>query len=93
MARTLTLIGSGAVGRAHLRYVLALRDWREIRVLSRSSAPGADELSRELGLPQGLLKICTRAEEALENCDVLMLCTSSAPSGWGWKISRLPMRC
>nr|WP_314422084.1 ornithine cyclodeaminase family protein [uncultured Erwinia sp.] len=77
-ARTLTLIGSGAVGRAHLRYVLALRDWREIRVLSRGSAPGADELSRELGLPQGLLKICTRAEEALKNCDVLMLCTSSA---------------
>ncbi len=77
-ARTLTLIGSGAVGRAHLRHVLALRDWQEIRVFSRNSAPSAEELNRELGMADGRLKIFTRVEDALENTDVLMLCTSSA---------------
>lgn len=77
-ANTLSVIGTGAVGRAHIRQALAVRPWKEIRVWSRTGGQTAQKLSSELGICPGLITICATAEEAVKNTDVLMLCTSSA---------------
>lgn len=77
-AQILTIIGTGPVARAHLRHVLTLRNWKEIRVWSRSGLQTAESISSEAGIPEGLLKVCGSAEEAAKDTDVLMLCTSSA---------------
>lgn len=77
-AQILTVIGTGPVARAHIRQALTLRNWKEIRIWSRSGSSPAEFLQRECGLTRGLLKICHSAEEAAEDADVLMLCTSSA---------------
>ncbi|HFQ6068742.1 TPA: CBS domain-containing protein [Pseudomonas aeruginosa] len=74
-AGRLALIGSGPVAHAHLQYVKGLRDWQGVRVHS----PSLDE--RRL---QSLRAIDPRAEaagsleEALDEADVILLCTSSA---------------
>ncbi|VTP92332.1 ornithine cyclodeaminase/mu-crystallin [Pseudomonas aeruginosa] len=74
-AGRLALIGSGPVAHAHLQYVKGLRDWQGVRVHS----PCLDE--RRL---QSLRAIDPRAEaagsleEALDEADVILLCTSSA---------------
>ncbi|MBF2935463.1 LysR family transcriptional regulator [Pseudomonas aeruginosa] len=74
-AGRLALIGSGPVAHAHLQYVKGLRDWQGVRVHS----PCLDE--RRL---QSLRAIDARAEaagsleEALDEADVILLCTSSA---------------
>lgn len=71
----LALIGSGPAAHAHLQYVKGLRDWQGVRVHS----PCLDE--RRL---QSLRAIDPRAEaagsleEALDEADVILLCTSSA---------------
>ncbi|MCK7427939.1 hypothetical protein L8P32_05455 [Enterobacter chengduensis] len=77
-AQILTVIGTGPVARAHLRHVLTLRNWKEIRVWSRSGTQSAESVRSETGLPEGLLKVCGSTEEATKDTDVLMLCTSSA---------------
>lgn len=77
-AQTLTLIGTGAVGRAHLRYALPLRSWQTIRIYSRSGAEETRAWAASLGLPEGRVEVCSSVEEAISACDVLMLCTSSA---------------
>jgi len=77
-AQTLTVIGTGAVARAHIRHALTLRKWKAIRVWSRSGSVSADELSRELALPDELLTACQNVDDAVRDADVLMLCTSSA---------------
>ncbi|WFL66615.1 hypothetical protein [Pantoea sp. X85] len=76
-AQTLTIFGTGHVARAHLRHALTLRKWKEIRIWSRSCSQESDTLAREDGLPEGLLKVCASAEDAVKDTDVLMLCTSS----------------
>ena len=77
-AKTLTVLGTGAIAKAHIRHVLTLRNWQSIRVWSRSNRVSAEELSRELALPEGLLTVSSSAEDAAKDTDVLMLCTSSA---------------
>lgn len=77
-ADTLSIIGAGVVARAHIRHVLKLRTWKQIRIYNRSKSLSADELCQELDLPTELLKVCTDVEEAIRETDVLMLCTSSA---------------
>lgn len=77
-AHTLTVIGTGPIACAHIRHALSLRNWKEIRVWSRSGSRSVDSIVRECGLPEGLLKMCNSAEEAATDTDVLMLCTSSA---------------
>lgn len=74
----LTVIGTGAVGRAHIRHAVGLRKWKEIRIWSRSGGVTTAELNKELGLPEGLLRVCSSQQEAVKDTDVLMLCTSSA---------------
>ncbi|WP_210712544.1 ornithine cyclodeaminase family protein [Pseudomonas sp. MWU349] len=77
-ARHLTIIGSGAVAQAHLRYVQGLRPWQSIRLYSPSLA---NKPAAELAHLQALdprLQLVARLEDATEGADVIMLCTSSA---------------
>ncbi|AXK55769.1 ornithine cyclodeaminase family protein [Pseudomonas protegens] len=77
-ARHLTIIGSGAVAQAHLHYVKDLRPWQSIRLFSPSLASkSAEELARLKALDPRL-QIVPQLEEAVEDADVVMLCTSSA---------------
>jgi L-arginine dehydrogenase len=75
-AQTLCIIGSGAVALAHLRHVVGLRDWKDIRVFSPSlkDDPGKQEIWR--GHTQHL-SFCESANDAVHQADVVMLCTSS----------------
>ncbi|SED01231.1 ornithine cyclodeaminase [Pseudomonas saponiphila] len=77
-ARHLTIIGSGAVAQAHLHYVKDLRQWQSIRLHSPSLASkSAEELARLKALDPRL-QLVPKLEEAVEDADVIMLCTSSA---------------
>lgn len=70
-ARRLAIIGSGKVAQAHLRHVMALRDWQEINVYS----PKVDATHwRAL---DSRIVIASDAAEATKDADVIMLCTSS----------------
>ncbi|MHC8312961.1 ornithine cyclodeaminase family protein [Pseudomonas sp. GT1P32] len=77
-AQRLAIIGSGKVALAHLHYVKGLRDWESINLYS----PGLNELSAEAlaqikALDPRLTLVDTR-EAAVQDADVIMLCTSSA---------------
>ena len=77
-ARRLAIIGSGKVAQAHLRYVQNLRDWQHISLFSpRLDRASADTLAHLTGLDPRLTLACT-CEAALEDADVILLCTSSA---------------
>ncbi|MFJ7143839.1 ornithine cyclodeaminase family protein [Pseudomonas protegens] len=77
-SRHLAIIGSGAVAQAHLHYVKNLRPWQSIRLYSPSLASkSAEELARLTALDPRL-QIVQQLEEAVEDADVIMLCTSSA---------------
>lgn len=73
----LTLIGAGNVAMAHLKHVLPLREWQQIRIY-------APELQQDIQRKQDIsamddrITIVTSSSEATENADVIMLCTSSA---------------
>lgn len=76
----LAVIGSGRLGLAHLRHVLPLRDWQEVRLHSLGIAelPAAQR--------QALLDIDPRVgihaqlASAVADADVIMLCTSAGVS-------------
>lgn len=77
-ARRLAIIGSGKVSQAHVQYVKGLRDWQEMRIYSpglNDSSP--EERARISGLDPRLVLADSR-EAAIEDADVIMLCTSSA---------------
>jgi len=77
-ARRLAIIGSGKVAQAHLHYVKALRDWQSITLYS----PGLHLLDAEarthLQQHDPRLKLVDSREAAIDDADVIMLCTSSA---------------
>lgn len=77
-AGRLAIIGSGRVAQAHLNYVKSLRDWQSISLYSQ----GLDDLSPEaLAQLQNLdprLTLVDSCEAAIQDADVIMLCTSSA---------------
>ncbi len=77
-ASTLCIIGTGAVGRAHLRYALSLRNWRAISMWSPSFNGSVEQLGLDADIPPGLVTIATSLEQAIADVDVLMMCTSSA---------------
>lgn len=77
-ARRLAIIGSGKVAQAHVHYIKGLRDWQSLRLYSpglRDS--GAEERARIQGLDPRLTLADSR-ETAIEDADVILLCTSSA---------------
>ncbi|ANF85630.1 Ornithine cyclodeaminase [Pseudomonas antarctica] len=77
-ARRLAIIGSGKVAQAHLRYVQNLRDWQHISLYSpRLRRASADTLAHLTGLDPRLT-VASTCEAALEDADVILLCTSSA---------------
>ena len=75
-SKTLALIGTGAIGFAHLRHVLALREWQEIRVFSLDLAESANKQNQYKALAPNIV-ICDSAKNCIHQADVVMLCTSS----------------
>ncbi|WPN29164.1 ornithine cyclodeaminase family protein [Pseudomonas sp. P5_109] len=75
-ANRLAIIGSGKVAQAHLHYVKGLRDWQSISLYS----PGLSEDAETVSLLKNIeprLNILDSREAAVEDADVIMLCTSS----------------
>ncbi|MHA6193185.1 ornithine cyclodeaminase family protein [Pseudomonas wadenswilerensis] len=77
-ARRLTLIGSGPIARAHLHYIRDLRDWQDIRLYS----PGLQDKSASerdsLSALDPRLSLHDDLDAAVQDADVILLCTSSA---------------
>ncbi|MHC8307200.1 ornithine cyclodeaminase family protein [Pseudomonas sp. PB3P13] len=76
--RRLAIIGSGKVAQAHLHYVKNLRDWQSIRVYSPSLAEKSPEALAGWQRLDARLSFADSREAAVEQADVIMLCTSSA---------------
>ncbi|WP_223459861.1 MULTISPECIES: ornithine cyclodeaminase family protein [unclassified Pseudomonas] len=75
-ANRLAIIGSGKVAQAHLHYVKGLRDWQSINLYAPSLSDDPDTV----GLLKNIeprLNILDSREAAVEDADVIMLCTSS----------------
>ncbi|MBE8593270.1 ornithine cyclodeaminase family protein [Pseudomonas sp. MAFF 301449] len=73
-ARRLAIIGSGKVAQAHLHYVKTLRDWQGIKVFSPRLAGKSSAFERL----DPRVSIAPTCDAALEDADVILLCTSSA---------------
>jgi len=74
-AKVLTIVGTGAIGLAHLRHAEKIRSWQEVRLCS-------PDIAKREGLPVRLDSDCpvakfTDADTAAAGADVVMLCTSS----------------
>ncbi|CAI8769339.1 NAD(P)H-dependent anabolic L-arginine dehydrogenase DauB [Pseudomonas sp. IT-196MI5] len=76
-ARRLAIIGSGKVAQAHLHYVKGLRDWQSISLYSPSLSEDAKTVSLLKNI-EPRLNIVDSREAAVQDADVIMLCTSSA---------------
>ncbi|RQR58371.1 ornithine cyclodeaminase family protein [Burkholderia sp. Bp9125] len=75
-ARHLAVVGTGAVGLAHLRHTAALRDWETIRVYS-PALEGDTALQAELARLDPRARPAGSLGECVRDADVVMLCTSS----------------
>ncbi|WP_223465435.1 ornithine cyclodeaminase family protein [Pseudomonas sp. GL-RE-26] len=73
----LAIIGSGKVAQAHLHYVKGLRDWQSISLYSPSLSEDAETVSLLKNI-EPRLNIVDSREAAVQDADVIMLCTSSA---------------
>jgi ornithine cyclodeaminase/alanine dehydrogenase-like protein (mu-crystallin family) len=69
-ARVLTILGAGVQGRSHLRALLPVRDFDEVRVY----APSAEHAR---AVADGRASVAASAEEAVRGADVVVLATSS----------------
>ena len=76
-ARTLAIIGTGEVARAHLRHVSGLRNWSEIRMHSRQLMFSLDAQDA-LHSMDARMRLSGTVADAVHDADVVMLCTSSA---------------
>jgi ornithine cyclodeaminase len=70
-ARVLAILGAGVQGRAHLRALMPVREFEEVRVF----APSRDHA---LELSDGRAAVCQSAEEAVRGADVVVLATTSS---------------
>jgi L-arginine dehydrogenase len=75
-ARTLAVVGAGAVAQAHIRHLAALRPWTAIRVFSRDLKDDETTRKRLTALDERV-NICARIEDCVADADVVALCTSS----------------
>jgi L-arginine dehydrogenase len=76
-ARKLAVIGAGRLAQAHVRHVLALRDWQDIRLHSRTIASLSESRQQELRGIDPRISIHTELTSAVDDADVIMLCTSA----------------
>ena len=76
-ANRLAIIGSGKVAQAHLHYVKDLRDWQSINLYAPNLSDDAETVSLLKNI-EPRLNILDSREAAVEDADVIMLCTSSA---------------
>ena len=78
-AKRLAIIGTGAQALAHLRYVAGLRDWQSVRIWSLNSAQLTQEQkSSFIHADHGKVEFTSTKSEALQDADVILLCTSAA---------------
>ncbi|OIN46989.1 ornithine cyclodeaminase [Pseudomonas azotoformans] len=77
-ARRLAIIGSGKVAQAHVHYVKQLRDWQHISLFSPSLANASAEAITQLKSLDPRVVIAASCDAAVDNADVILLCTSSA---------------
>ncbi|MFM0556712.1 ornithine cyclodeaminase family protein [Paraburkholderia sediminicola] len=75
-ADRLAIIGSGAVGQAHLRHLASVRPWRSIQVFSPDLKDNAAKRAAITALDERVA-ICTTIEDCVRDADVVALCTSS----------------
>jgi L-arginine dehydrogenase len=76
-ATRLAIIGSGKVAQAHLHYVKSLREWQSISLYSPSLRDDVETVALLKNL-EPRLNIVDSRETAIQDADVIMLCTSSA---------------
>lgn len=75
-SRILGVIGSGAQAFAHLRYVLPLRNWEEVRVYSPHLIAKADKAAQFTALDPRI-RVLGSAAACADSADVLLLTTAS----------------
>ena len=76
-ATRLAIIGSGKVAQAHLRYVKNLRDWQSISLYSPNLSDDVETVALLKSIEPRLTVVDSR-EAAVDDAEVIMLCTSSA---------------
>jgi L-arginine dehydrogenase len=87
-ARRLAIVGTGAVGRAHLRHIAPLRAWESIRVFSpglgahaQNATNGGSAAQRAavaaLAALDPRVSVSATLEDCVRDADVVALCTSS----------------
>lgn len=86
-AGILTVIGTGKLGREHLRYALSGHVWDEVRVFSPNAVDSAERQALVAEAAGGVdVSFPESAEQATRGADVVMLCTSSGDAvidlGW-----------
>ncbi len=80
-AQILTIVGAGVQGAAHLKLVSRTRNFREIRIVSRTL-----EHAQALAENHPYARAWTSLEEATRGADTICLCTSSSRPliQWDW---------
>ncbi|MGH9706977.1 MAG: ornithine cyclodeaminase family protein [Candidatus Acidiferrales bacterium] len=76
-AQRLAVIGLGAVALAHLRYAAKISEWSEVNVFSRHAHRDNSILQKIPANLRQKTSIAASAQSAVENSDVILLCTSS----------------
>ena len=74
-AARLSVIGAGPLAKAHIRHIRRLRRWRDIRVYSRNVA--SPEGGEAMALIDDRIQLETTVHRAIDDADVVLLCTSS----------------
>ncbi|MBV6827089.1 ornithine cyclodeaminase family protein [Pseudomonas sp. PD9R] len=77
-ATRLAIIGGGKVAQAHVHYVKGLRDWQSISLYSPGLTEASAEDQAQIRSLDPRLTIAQSREAAIQDADVIMLCTSSA---------------
>ena len=76
-ARRLTLVGTGGIGQAHLRHVLPMRAWQDVRLYSPDLAGQPSSIRQGLQAIDPRVSLHGNLASAVADADVIMLCTSS----------------
>jgi L-arginine dehydrogenase len=75
-AARLSVVGAGPVAQAHVRHIRHLRPWRDIRIHSRTNARSPQSGALMASIDERI-QIETNLDRAIDDADVILLCTSS----------------